>query len=169
LLTSSLIDFPLSGGGTPRANDPISLATFDMNYEEDGPDSQKNIEALKKADFLVVGEINPGETSKFWMSPGITRDEMKQIPTTVYLSRSHRSSKFALRLYTAPPLPSRNSRNAWRLICTARVLRPFSLISQNFVPFLCLNPSALVVRHGWKCLPYSGRYPFRIHWDKPRL
>jgi formate dehydrogenase major subunit len=49
-----------------------------------GPDSQKNIDALKKADFLVVGEIYPDETSEFWKSPGITPDEMKTINTTVY-------------------------------------------------------------------------------------
>jgi len=45
---------------------------------------KENIDALKKADFLVVGEIYPDETSEFWKSPGITKDEMKQIQTTVY-------------------------------------------------------------------------------------
>jgi formate dehydrogenase major subunit len=49
-----------------------------------GPDSKKNIEALKKADWLVVGEIYPDETSEFWKSPGITPEDMKGIETTVY-------------------------------------------------------------------------------------
>jgi len=31
-----------------------------MNGVAIGPDSQKNIDALKKADWLVVGEILPG-------------------------------------------------------------------------------------------------------------
>jgi formate dehydrogenase major subunit len=60
------------------------IFAFGMNGVAIGPDSQKNIEALKKADWLVVGEIYPDETSEFWMAPGITRDEMKKIQTTVY-------------------------------------------------------------------------------------
>jgi formate dehydrogenase major subunit len=60
------------------------LFAFGMNGVMIGPDSRKNIEALKKADFLVVCEIYPDETSDFWQSPGITPEEMKQIPTTVY-------------------------------------------------------------------------------------
>ena len=36
------------------------LFAFGMNGVAIGPDSQKNIDALKKADFLVVGEIYPG-------------------------------------------------------------------------------------------------------------
>src|SRR6266496_2627475 len=60
------------------------LFAFGMNGVAIGPNSQKNIAALKKADFLVVGEIYPDETSEFWKSPGITKDEMKQIQTTVY-------------------------------------------------------------------------------------
>jgi len=60
------------------------LFAFGMNGVAVGPDSQKNIDALKKADFLVVGEIYPDETSEFWRSPGITPDEMKTIQTTVY-------------------------------------------------------------------------------------
>jgi formate dehydrogenase major subunit len=60
------------------------LFAFGMNGVAIGPDSQKNIEALKKADFLVVGEIYPDETSEFWNSPGITKEEMKSINTTVY-------------------------------------------------------------------------------------
>jgi formate dehydrogenase major subunit len=60
------------------------MLAFGMNGVAIGPDSQKNIEALKKADFLVVGEIYPDETSEFWRSPGITADEMKNIKTTVY-------------------------------------------------------------------------------------
>ena len=60
------------------------MLAFGMNGVAIGPDSQKNIDALKKADFLVVGEIYPDETSEFWKSPGITTDEMKTINTTVY-------------------------------------------------------------------------------------
>src|ERR1700674_1270781 len=60
------------------------MFAFGMNGVAIGPDSQKNIDALKKADFLVVGEIYPDETSEFWKSPGITPDEMKTINTTVY-------------------------------------------------------------------------------------
>ena len=60
------------------------LLAFGMNGVAIGPNSQKNIDALKKADWLVVCEIYPDETSEFWKSPGITPDEMKQIPTTVY-------------------------------------------------------------------------------------
>ena len=60
------------------------LFAFGMNGVAIGPDSQKNIEALKKADWLVVGEIYPDETSEFWNSPGITKAEMKDIKTTVY-------------------------------------------------------------------------------------
>jgi formate dehydrogenase major subunit len=60
------------------------MLAFGMNGVAIGPDSQKNIDALKKADFLVVGEIYPDETSEFWKSPGITPDEMKTIQTTVY-------------------------------------------------------------------------------------
>ena len=60
------------------------LFAFGMNGVAIGPDSKKNIDALKKADWLVVGEIYPDETSEFWRAPGTTRDEMKQIQTTVY-------------------------------------------------------------------------------------
>jgi formate dehydrogenase major subunit len=60
------------------------MLAFGMNGVAIGPDSQKNIDALKKADFLVVGEIYPDETSEFWKSPGITPEEMKSINTTVY-------------------------------------------------------------------------------------
>ena len=57
---------------------------FGMNGVMIGPDSQKNIDALKKADWLVVCEIYPDETSEFWRAPGITPEEMKKINTTVY-------------------------------------------------------------------------------------
>ena len=60
------------------------LFAFGMNGVAIGPNSHKNIEALKKADWLVVCEIFPDETSEFWKSPGITPDEMKKINTTVY-------------------------------------------------------------------------------------
>ena len=60
------------------------LFAFGMNGVAIGPDTKKNIDALKKADFLVVGEIYPDETSEFWKSPGITTEEQKKIQTTVY-------------------------------------------------------------------------------------
>ena len=60
------------------------LFAFGMNGVMIGPDSQKNIDALKKADWLVVCEIYPDETSEFWRAPGISAEEMKQIKTTVY-------------------------------------------------------------------------------------
>jgi formate dehydrogenase major subunit len=60
------------------------MFAFGMNGVAIGPDSQKNIEALKKADWLVVGEIYADETSEFWKSPGISPEEMKTINTTVY-------------------------------------------------------------------------------------
>jgi formate dehydrogenase major subunit len=60
------------------------IFAFGMNGVMIGPDSNKNIDALKKADWLVVCEIYPDETSEFWRAPGITPDEMKKINTTVY-------------------------------------------------------------------------------------
>src|SRR5713226_3324421 len=60
------------------------IFAFGMNGVAIGPDTKKNIDALKKADFLVVGEIYPDETSEFWKSPGITAEEQKNIQTTVY-------------------------------------------------------------------------------------
>src|SRR5579864_6448268 len=60
------------------------LIAFGMNGVGIGPNSQKNINALKKAEFLVVCDIYPEETSDFWRSPGIAADEMKNIKTEVY-------------------------------------------------------------------------------------
>ena len=60
------------------------MFAFGMNGVAIGPNSQKNIDALKKADWLVVCEIYPDETSEFWKSPGISTDDMKKIHTTVY-------------------------------------------------------------------------------------
>ena len=60
------------------------LIAFGMNGVAIGPNSQKNIDALKKADWLVVCDIYPEETSDFWRSPGITAEEMKNIQTEVY-------------------------------------------------------------------------------------
>src|SRR5437870_6131152 len=60
------------------------IFAFGMNGVAIGPDTKKNIEALKKADWLVVGEIYPDETSEFWKAPGTTAEEQKQINTTVY-------------------------------------------------------------------------------------
>jgi formate dehydrogenase major subunit len=60
------------------------LFAFGMNGVMIGPNSRKNIDALKRADWLVVCELYPDETSEFWKAPGITKDEMAKIPTTVY-------------------------------------------------------------------------------------
>jgi formate dehydrogenase major subunit len=60
------------------------MLAFGMNGVMIGPDTNKNINALKKADWLVVGEIYEDETSEFWRAPGITADEQKTINTTVY-------------------------------------------------------------------------------------
>jgi formate dehydrogenase major subunit len=61
------------------------MFAFGMNGVAIGPDSNKNIDALKKAEWLVVGEIYPDETSEFWKSPRvISQGDMKQIQTTVY-------------------------------------------------------------------------------------
>jgi formate dehydrogenase major subunit len=60
------------------------IFAFGMNGVQIGPNSRKNIDALKKADWLVVGEIYPDETSEFWRAPGTSADDMKKIPTTVY-------------------------------------------------------------------------------------
>ena len=60
------------------------LMAWGMNGVAIGPNSKKNIEALKRADWLVVCDIYPEETSSFWESPGITEDEQKKINTTVY-------------------------------------------------------------------------------------
>ncbi len=60
------------------------LFAVGMNGVQIGPNSQKNIDALKKADWLVVGEIYPDETSEFWRAPGTTSEQMKAIQTTVY-------------------------------------------------------------------------------------
>jgi len=60
------------------------LMAFGMNGVAIGPNSQKNINALKKAEWLVVCEIYPEETAEFWASPGITDDDKKNIKTEVY-------------------------------------------------------------------------------------
>ena len=60
------------------------LFAFGMNGVMIGPNSRKNIDALKKADWLVVCEIYPDETSEFWKAPGISAEESKAIKTTVY-------------------------------------------------------------------------------------
>src|SRR5207248_4444594 len=60
------------------------LFAFGMNGVAIGPNSRKNIEALKKADFLVVCDLYPEETAEFWRDPGTTNEDMKKINTTVY-------------------------------------------------------------------------------------
>ena len=61
------------------------MLAFGMNGVAIGPDTNKNIDALKKAEWLVVGEIYPDETSEFWKSPRVlAQGDMKLIQTTVY-------------------------------------------------------------------------------------
>ena len=60
------------------------LIAFGMNGVAIGPNAKKNIEALKKADWLVVCDIYPEETSDFWQAPGTSKEEMAQIKTEVY-------------------------------------------------------------------------------------
>jgi formate dehydrogenase major subunit len=60
------------------------LMAFGMNGVAIGPNSKKNIDALKKAEWLVVCEIYPEETAEFWQSPGITPEEQAKINTEVY-------------------------------------------------------------------------------------
>jgi formate dehydrogenase major subunit len=61
------------------------IFAFGMNGVAIGPDSQKNIDALKKADWLVVGEIYEDETSEFWTEKaGNSKEEIPKIQTTVY-------------------------------------------------------------------------------------
>jgi formate dehydrogenase major subunit len=60
------------------------LFAFGMNGVQIGPNTKKNIDALKRADWLVVGEIYPDETSEFWRAPGTTPEEIRNIKTTVY-------------------------------------------------------------------------------------
>src|SRR5579864_7435935 len=60
------------------------LFAFGMNAVMIGPNSKKNVDALKKADWLVVCEVYPDETSEFWRYPGTSPEDMKSINTTVY-------------------------------------------------------------------------------------
>ncbi|HEY6969206.1 MAG TPA: formate dehydrogenase-N subunit alpha [Candidatus Angelobacter sp.] len=61
------------------------LLAFGMNGVAIGPNSEKNIAALKKADWLVVCEIYPDETSEFWTkAAGNSEEEIKNIKTEVY-------------------------------------------------------------------------------------
>ena len=53
------------------------LFAFGMNGVAIGPNSNKNIDALKKADWLVVCEIYPDETSEFWKAPIVKKEELK--------------------------------------------------------------------------------------------
>jgi len=60
------------------------VIAFGMNAVAIGPNTAKNIDALKKADFLVVCDIYPDETSDFWQAPGTTDDAKTHIKTEVY-------------------------------------------------------------------------------------
>jgi formate dehydrogenase major subunit len=57
---------------------------FGMNAVMIGPNSKKTVDAMKKLDWAVVCEVFDDETSNFWQYPGTTKDEMKNINTTVY-------------------------------------------------------------------------------------
>src|SRR5260370_42624365 len=59
------------------------LKAFGMNGVAIGPNAQKNIDALKKPDWLAGCDIYPEETSDFWRCPGITPARMKNIKTHV--------------------------------------------------------------------------------------
>src|SRR6266403_2263593 len=56
------------------------MLAFGMNGVAIGPDSNKNIDALKKAEWLVVGEIYPDETSEFWKSAICTKKMAESSP-----------------------------------------------------------------------------------------
>ncbi len=61
------------------------IFAFGMNGVAIGPNSKKNIEALKRADWLVVGEIYEDETSEFWTEKaGNSKEDIPRIQTTVY-------------------------------------------------------------------------------------
>ncbi|HEX7285857.1 MAG TPA: formate dehydrogenase-N subunit alpha [Candidatus Angelobacter sp.] len=64
--------------------DVKGLIAFGMNGVAIGPNSKKNIDALKKAQWLVVCEIYPEETAEFWQSPSITKEDQAKINTEVY-------------------------------------------------------------------------------------
>ena len=49
------------------------LFAFGMNGVAIGPSSEKNIAALKKAEWLVVVRNFPDETSEFWKLPASQR------------------------------------------------------------------------------------------------
>ncbi len=55
-----------------------------MNGVAIGPNSKKNIDALKKADGWLWAIFILKRPASFWESPGITDDEKKQIKTEVY-------------------------------------------------------------------------------------
>src|SRR5260370_2892073 len=65
------------------------LFAFGMNGVAIGPDTKKNIDALKKADWLVIGEIYPEETIEFWTEKaGHSPAEIKKNQTTRYTTPS---------------------------------------------------------------------------------
>jgi anaerobic selenocysteine-containing dehydrogenase len=69
------------------------IFAFGMNGVMIGPDSNKNIDALKKADWLVVCEIYPDETSEFWRAPGITADDRRRSTPPCIACRARASRK----------------------------------------------------------------------------
>jgi hypothetical protein len=92
------------------------LLAFGMNGVAIGPNSQKNIDALKKAEWLVVCDIYPEETGDFWRSPGVATDEMKSTRTELYPLPGARSELAAAS--GAPGLRARAEISASRRRCT---------------------------------------------------
>jgi formate dehydrogenase major subunit len=65
------------------------------------PIHKKNIDALKKADWLVVCEIYPDETSEFWKSPGISQDMNRFRPRSTVCGRGLRGEGRHVRQFGA--------------------------------------------------------------------
>jgi len=65
-------------------NDKIKGMLPSNEWSNDWPGHEQDINALKKADWLVVGEIYEDETSEFWRAPGITDRRTKEHKKTVY-------------------------------------------------------------------------------------
>ena len=54
------------------------MIAFGMNGVAIGPNSQKNIDALKKAKFLVVCDLYPEETSDFWRARALRQKKPRR-------------------------------------------------------------------------------------------
>src|SRR5258708_36463579 len=69
------------------------MLAFGMNGVAIGPDTKKNINALEKADWLVVGKIYPDANSAVWKWPGSCTDATKKNQTSEYRVRCARVSE----------------------------------------------------------------------------